>query len=391
MHTITEKLLELEKDEHFQKLKALLQRPNIFQILKLDRYEIRHSNFIAWLLNPNEKHGLGTLFLDKVLGDLIPKEVLSKRGAFKWIKRESINNIDLFIQFDDLIVAIENKFDSGEHSDQLTNYREYVDQHFLHISNRFFVFLTPGGKLTISNNEYKIYSYATIAKHLNHILTDKTININVHSRIYIEDYLKAIQATLMKTNPENLLAAQLYNQYKDVFDFVKENINSDVNYITHRFNLLLEQNVPNYVRGSEYYSFSRFTTSPITEIMKPIKNTTSRAWKGKEPFLFEISMEKEERRIVFLVGVSDFNKELNQFIHQIFTKNGLICLDPMTPWKVYNITSIYFDFNSYKDDDYIKQRFDEIYQIAKRTVLLVERLILNNREDIDQLYKIQNI
>lgn len=226
---------------------------------------------------------------------------------------------------------------------------------------------------------------------MNHILTDKTININVHSRIYIEDYLKAIQATLMKTNPENLLAAQLYNQYKDVFDFVKENINSDVNYITHQFNLLLEQNVPNYVRGSEYYSFSRFTTSPITKIMKPIKNTTSRAWKGKEPFLFEISMEKEERRIVFLVGVSDFNKELNQFIHQLFTKNGLICLDPMTPWKVYNITSIYFDFNSYKDDDYIKQRFDEIYQIAKRTILLVESLILNNREDINQLYKIQNI
>ncbi|MEN5195786.1 PD-(D/E)XK nuclease family protein [Sphingobacterium faecium] len=390
MNTITEKLLELEKDEHFQKLKTLLQRPNIFQILRLDRYEIRHSNFIAWLLNPNEKHGLGTLFLDKVLGDIIPQEVLSKRGAFKWIKRESINDIDLFIQFDDLIIAIENKFGSNEHSDQLTKYREYVDQHFAHIPNRFFVFLTPSGKLTISNNEYKIYSYATIAKHLNHILKDITISINDHSRIYIEDYLKAIQANLMKTNPENLLAAQLYNQYKDVFDFVKENINSDVNYITHQFNLLLERNVPNYVRGSEYYSFSRFTTVPITEIMKPV-NTTRREWKEKEPFLFEISMEKEERRIVFFVGVSDFSKELNQFIHQLFTKNGLICLDPMAQWKVYNNRSIYFDFNSYNDDVYINQKFEEIYQIAMRTVLLIERLILNNKENIDHLYKLHNI
>lgn len=390
MNTITEKLLELEKDEHFKKLKALLQRPNIFQILRLDRYEIRHSNFIAWLLNPNEKHDLGTLFLDKVLGDLIPQEVLSKRGAFKWIKRESINDIDLFIQFDDLIIAIENKFDSNEHSDQLTKYREYVDQHFAHIPNRFFVFLTPSGKLTISNNEYKIYSYAIIAKHLNHILKDITISINDHSRIYIEDYLKAIQANLMKTNPENLLASQLYNQYKDVFDFVKENINSDVNYITHQFNLLLEQSIPNYVRGSEYYSFSRFTTVPITEVMKPV-NTTSREWKGKEPFLFEISMEKEERRIVFFVGVSDFSEKLNQFIHQLFTNNGLICLDPMAQWKVYNNSSIYFDFNSYNDDVYISQKFEEIYEIAKRTVLLVESLILNNKEHIDRLYKLHNI
>ena len=40
---------------------------NIFNILKLDRMEIRHSNMLAWLLNPNELHGLGDKLLKKFL------------------------------------------------------------------------------------------------------------------------------------------------------------------------------------------------------------------------------------------------------------------------------------------------------------------------------------
>lgn len=32
---------------------------NLFDILKITRTEIRHSNMLSWLLNPNENHGLG--------------------------------------------------------------------------------------------------------------------------------------------------------------------------------------------------------------------------------------------------------------------------------------------------------------------------------------------
>ena len=40
---------------------------NIFNILKLDRMEIRHSNMLSWLLTPGETHGLGDKFLRKLL------------------------------------------------------------------------------------------------------------------------------------------------------------------------------------------------------------------------------------------------------------------------------------------------------------------------------------
>lgn len=36
-------------------------RFNLFDVLKISGTEIRHSNVLAWLLDPNENHGLGML------------------------------------------------------------------------------------------------------------------------------------------------------------------------------------------------------------------------------------------------------------------------------------------------------------------------------------------
>ena len=33
-----------------------LKEPNIFQILKSTNNELKHSNFLSWLLNPHESH-----------------------------------------------------------------------------------------------------------------------------------------------------------------------------------------------------------------------------------------------------------------------------------------------------------------------------------------------
>ena len=43
-------------DENLKKLEKIFGQFNIFDCLKLTRAEIRHSNFLAWLLNPNETH-----------------------------------------------------------------------------------------------------------------------------------------------------------------------------------------------------------------------------------------------------------------------------------------------------------------------------------------------
>ena len=56
---------DLLKDIEFDKLELGLQNPNIFEILKISKTEIRHSNFLSWLLNPNGSHQLGDVFLKR--------------------------------------------------------------------------------------------------------------------------------------------------------------------------------------------------------------------------------------------------------------------------------------------------------------------------------------
>jgi hypothetical protein len=52
-------------------LESLIGKFNIFDALDIARVEIRHSNFLAFILDPAESHGQGQLFLKAVLMDLL--------------------------------------------------------------------------------------------------------------------------------------------------------------------------------------------------------------------------------------------------------------------------------------------------------------------------------
>ena len=54
---------------------------NVFDVLKISRAEIRHSNVLAWMMNPNENHGLG----DSVL-----------RGFIQYVVSSFPDNSDVF-------------------------------------------------------------------------------------------------------------------------------------------------------------------------------------------------------------------------------------------------------------------------------------------------------
>src|ERR1700741_354005 len=52
-------------------LESIIGRFNIFDALSIARAEIRHSNFLAFILDPAESHGQGQMFLKAVLMDLL--------------------------------------------------------------------------------------------------------------------------------------------------------------------------------------------------------------------------------------------------------------------------------------------------------------------------------
>jgi len=106
---------------------------NAFDVLRYAEYEIRHSNVIAWLLDPGETHGIDRRFLEWFLdqGRLpgkMPPEIVRGDGVQTVRVERELHFVDvtIFLESDRgrHIVAIENKPSraSPEHYEQVRGY-----------------------------------------------------------------------------------------------------------------------------------------------------------------------------------------------------------------------------------------------------------------------------
>lgn len=239
------KLLE---DPNFEKLELELQKPNSFSILGISRKETLHSNFLAWLLDPNTLHGLGNRFLIRVLHDLAMKEnnlnifdINKLNFSSAEIKREvpvsfqdKDGSIDILIIFGDeedkTVICIENKIDTEDAEGQLEKYGEYIKEVFENEGYKtVLVYLTPDGSNPnyIGKTKWIKYSYTEIIKHLENIqdaITDTRI------KTYILDYLSTLKIEIMGTqNKTQELADKIYINNLEIFKFVFEHKTNDLN------------------------------------------------------------------------------------------------------------------------------------------------------------------
>lgn len=209
-------------DPNFEKLEQLLDTPNIFRILKAKRTEIRHSNFLWWLLDPSESHGLWEKILIKVLRDILLAWKIENISPFEL---ENINfrkvevlrehqNIDILIRLGDIIVCIENKFDTSDHSGQLLKYKNIVEKDYFD-KKHIFIYLTPNWDDPNDKdmwNIYQNYSYTDFIKILELILLNKN-DLRPAVYLYIKDYLITIKQEILWNDELNKLESELYNSH----------------------------------------------------------------------------------------------------------------------------------------------------------------------------------
>jgi len=241
-----------DKDHLIEDLEIELKKPNIFNILRIGRKEIRHSNFLGWLLDPNGSHGLGNKFLVRVLRDLSLEN--DKLNIFD-VSNFNFNNVDVYREYsitykddknkdkkgfidiliifrdDNFVICIENKIDTTDSDGQLTKYREYVEKTFTDGYKNILVYLTPY-KDDPNNPEEKQwhnYSYRDgIIEHLKHI--EKTVT-DLLVKTYISDYLTTLKSEIMGTQDKaQELANLIYENHKDIIDFVNANRNANKEY-----------------------------------------------------------------------------------------------------------------------------------------------------------------
>jgi len=312
------KYKELLNDIDFDKMELLLKAPNIFQILKISRTEIRHSNFLACLLDPNGTHGLGKLFLVKFLRDIASSEQAKEIDVFEIedlnfnfveIRREW-KNIDLLLIIDNLVICIENKIDSQDHSEQLARYMQIVNDSFKN-HNKVFVYLTPTGeepKTEIDRSHYAKYSYEEIIEQAERLLKIHGNSLNQSVYHYISDYITNLKRELMKNDELNELADKIYKSHRELLDFIFEN-KSDI--ASELYPIFTEQIINSgWVMGSKHKGYARFLTPKLEQII-PSKG---QGWPQKESFLFEIDYIWSKKRAVFKTVISPADEEIQRIL-----------------------------------------------------------------------------
>lgn len=191
--------IEMTEKENFKDFVKILENENnnndnIFDILGASNWEIRHSKFLAWLLNPNASHGLNSLFLEKVLKQ---KEIEEKNfndvSVTTELCIEDKRRIDIFIKGDNFTITIENKYGSCEHDGQLKDYKERVKGKYPKKKNYFIYLDLYKPKDFDKNNspysDYKFLSYKDIYEILNEILKKRT---NDKIKMILGDYIKVL-------------------------------------------------------------------------------------------------------------------------------------------------------------------------------------------------------
>ena len=232
---IAHALRRLENSDSLRALENRLAEQsafNLFDAVGVARQELRHSDFLAFLLRPNEAHGLGDTFLRWFLETALAQSAappLALATLHQWdlrdahVGRES-QNIDLFITSatNGLAVVVENKIDTGEHSDQLTRYRDNAISHGYSGPNKALlcIYLTPRGDAP-SHADYLPLSYQSICSHLETLCKTGAFDHAASPDVVmvVRHYTRMLRNQSIVSDPEIAeLCRKMYEQHKEAID-----------------------------------------------------------------------------------------------------------------------------------------------------------------------------
>lgn len=219
---------------------AGFNRYNIFDILNIDRQELRHSDFLAFLFDETKSGEVGRQFLRNFLVILANEYINTVLDFFEMLYGDIDNvcvmrevptddkhRIDILITFSistqvdtkKMVVAIENKVDSGENGNQLSAYKNFLHKKYA-VSKATVIklFLSPDC-ISPSENDWIAIGYDLIYQTLCRLNTQ---NIENSVRILIDDYKDKIRRTFHMNHKDETekIALKIYEKHKKELDYI---------------------------------------------------------------------------------------------------------------------------------------------------------------------------
>lgn len=337
---------DIARNNEFLRLHRELNKFNIFHATGMKNQEIKHTQFLGYLLNPNESHGLRDEFLIRFLQSLPnPEEkgrsninILDFNLSYARITKEKTfskrqsnqkssspnkhdNRLDLLIEIPSLespekiyIIAIENKIRAKSGENQLEKYKDSINQSYESILK------IPPTLLYLSINEEDLsddswtpilYS-ETIIQAINSLIDDLHETLSDYMVFILKDYIQFI-------NEEG--AYETENKLEEIITEIGPvTLNSIKNLLTQSPVTIEHQRlITRYEKALTY--ISNYDTDPRIAILKHFKNQFDRN-SGIHNIFKEFKLETSNRTWMRFSFLTDENGR----------KLSEICQNPTINW-----------------------------------------------------------
>lgn len=382
-------------NQDLDRLESILSEFNIFEAIGVIRQEIKHSNFLAFLLNPLETHRLRDLFLKKLLvcallnsenPPLSPIEIDIADLKNAEIRREW-RNIDILIYSpsSNLVCVIENKVDSSEHSDQLKRYEKIIAVEFPKCQ-KVFLYLTKEGD-SASDEKWLSLSYNEVAKLMKSICDryQSTIGDDVYTSI--GHYVSLIERHIVSNSEIAKLCQKIYKQHRQALDLIYEHRPDLQSEISEFIKQIIQENEQDNIQADDWSKkYIRFTPQEWDDLyfQKTCKQWTS----SHRILLFEFVNEPQYLGLHLVIGPvqSEFKQAIFQAVKELQISGFVTrCQLKPTGWSHILKRKIL------EDADYLDGDWDNLqakiksswYKYLNREIKLIRQAVSNLEPNID--------
>ena len=201
---------------------------NLFSVLGIARTEIRHSNMLGWLLDPNESHGLGDAVIRGFLNyvatagnenvDVFDALLLD---CHDFTVRREWRNIDILAvsASERYVICIENKIGTGEHDDQLNRYRKIIEAQYPAFRHAF-IYLSPDGGESSDPDRWCAMSYKDVLDIIEDAKSKTRLLPDVE--LLVDNYIETIRRDVVGDERLEQICAEIYSKHRRALDLIYE-------------------------------------------------------------------------------------------------------------------------------------------------------------------------
>lgn len=323
--------------ECLTRLESKLSCFNAFDVLNISRTEIRHSNVLAWLMDPHGSHGLTDRVMKKLAKYIAQSAWVRDDDSFKLLTMDfsditiyrEWHNIDILVVSKEkkFVLCIENKIDTNDHDEQLNRYYKIIEDKYPGSDwLKVYLYLSPDGRAPRedANDIWNCIDYEVLIDMIKVIKENTPIDSSV--KAFIDNYIEIVRREIMDDEHIVELCQEIYKQHKTALDLIFENRPDQLQNVSELFRQWCKnnQNRVTLDKNKCSKSYTRFKTPFMNETIPQSEKDSG--WGVKNHYFYEI------------IANIDKNGEIKYYMQLTFNSANL---EPKNKEKLEKIDRIF--------------------------------------------------